>query len=56
MKCYRAWFIVLLAVPLFILAANLMNHGSISKRLIDFSNALVGHRRGGLAHANIVVP
>ncbi len=46
---------VLLAVPLFILAANLMNHGSISKRLIDFSNALVGHRRGGLAHANIVV-
>jgi tripartite ATP-independent transporter DctM subunit len=46
---------VLLAIPLFILAANLMNHGSISKRLIDFSNALVGHRRGGLAHANIVV-
>lgn len=46
---------VLLAVPLFILAANLMNHGSISRRLIDFSNALVGHRRGGLAHANIIV-
>jgi len=46
---------VLLAIPLFILAANLMNHGSISKRLIDFSNALVGHRRGGLAHANIMV-
>lgn len=46
---------VLLAVPLFILAANLMNHGNISKRLIDFSNALVGHRRGGLAHANILV-
>ncbi|QSX09207.1 TRAP transporter large permease [Alkalibacter rhizosphaerae] len=46
---------VLLAVPLFILAANLMNHGNISRQLIDFSNALVGHRRGGLAHANIIV-
>ncbi|MBB6480640.1 TRAP transporter large permease [Spirochaeta isovalerica] len=46
---------VLLAVPLFILAANLMNHGSISKRLIDLSIALVGHIRGGLAHANILV-
>ncbi len=46
---------VLLAVPLFILAANLMNHGKISKMLIDFSVALVGHIRGGLAHANIIV-
>ncbi|NCB00806.1 MAG: TRAP transporter large permease [Spirochaetia bacterium] len=46
---------VLLAVPLFILAANLMNHGSISKRLIDLSVASVGHIRGGLAHANIIV-
>ncbi|WP_070000355.1 TRAP transporter large permease [Cellulosilyticum sp. I15G10I2] len=46
---------VLLAVPLFILAANLMNHGSISKKLIDLSSALVGHIRGGLAHSNILV-
>lgn len=46
---------VLLAVPLFILAANLMNHGSISKRLIDLCVASVGHIRGGLAHANILV-
>ncbi len=46
---------VLLAVPLFILAANLMNHGKISKMLIDFSVALVGSVRGGLAHANIIV-
>jgi len=46
---------VLLAVPLFILAANLMNHGSISKRLIDLCIATVGHIRGGLAHANILV-
>ncbi len=46
---------VLLAVPLFILAANLMNRGKISQKLIDFSIAMVGHVRGGLAHANILV-
>lgn len=46
---------VLLAVPLFILAANLMNQGKISEKLIDYSISLVGHIRGGLAHANVVV-
>jgi C4-dicarboxylate transporter, DctM subunit len=46
---------VLLAVPLFILAANLMNSGKISQKLIDLSMALVGHIRGGLGHANILV-
>ncbi|SFH24431.1 TRAP transporter, DctM subunit [Desulfotomaculum arcticum] len=46
---------ILLAVPLFILAANLMNHGKISDKLINFSIAMVGHIRGGLAHANVVV-
>lgn len=46
---------VLLAVPLFILAANLMNHGKISQKLIDLALSLVGHIRGGLAHANILV-
>ncbi|MCA1020570.1 TRAP transporter large permease [Halobacillus litoralis] len=46
---------VLLAVPLFILAANLMNSGQISQKLIDFSLSMVGHIRGGLAHANILV-
>ncbi len=46
---------VLLAIPLFILAANLMNRGSISSKLIQFSIALVGHIRGGLAHSNILV-
>ena len=46
---------VLLAIPLFILAATLMDHGKISKKLIDFCCALVGHYRGGLAHANILV-
>jgi tripartite ATP-independent transporter DctM subunit len=45
----------LLAVPLFILAANLMNEGSISDRLIKVSTSLVGHVRGGLAHANVLV-
>lgn len=45
----------LLAVPLFILAANLMNSGAITKRLIDVCVALVGHVRGGLAHANILI-
>ena len=46
---------VLLAIPLFILAANLMNHGMITKMLVDFCIALVGNIRGGLAHANILV-
>lgn len=45
----------LLAVPLFILAANLMNAGNITKRLIDFCNALVGRYRGGLAYSNVLV-
>ncbi len=45
----------LLAVPLFILVANLMNEGSISDRLIDVCKSTVGHVRGGLAHANILV-
>ena len=39
----------LLAVPLFILAANLMNHGAITAKLIEVCVALVGHIRGGLA-------
>ncbi|MFG6147127.1 TRAP transporter large permease [Halobacillus sp. B23F22_1] len=46
---------VLLSVPLFILAANLMNSGQISQKLIDFALSVVGHIRGGLAHANILV-
>jgi tripartite ATP-independent transporter DctM subunit len=44
----------LLAVPLFILAANLMNAGNISNRLLAFCLAAVGRFRGGLAHVNIV--
>jgi len=45
---------VLLAVPLFIVAANIMNAGTISDRLLNFCVALVGRFRGGLGHVNIV--
>ncbi len=45
---------MLLAVPLFILAANLMNAGNISDRLLAFCMATVGRFRGGLAHVNVV--
>ncbi|MCF6281878.1 MAG: TRAP transporter large permease [Candidatus Polarisedimenticolaceae bacterium] len=45
---------VLLAVPLFIFAANVMNAGTISDRLMNFSLALVGQMRGGLAQVNIM--
>ena len=44
----------LMAVPFFILAGDLMNQGGTTRRLIRFSNALVGWVRGGLAHTNIV--
>ncbi|MFA9378441.1 MAG: TRAP transporter large permease [Lachnotalea sp.] len=45
----------LLAVPLFILAANLMNEGAITEKLIQSCNSMVGHFRGGLAYSNILV-
>jgi tripartite ATP-independent transporter DctM subunit len=45
---------ILLAIPLFILAAEFMNSGSIMDRLLSFCNALVGRWRGGLAHVNVV--
>jgi tripartite ATP-independent transporter DctM subunit len=44
----------LLAIPLFILAADIMNVGSISDRLLRFCQALVGRFRGGLGHVNVV--
>ena len=46
---------VLLAVPFFLLAANLMNAAGITDRLIRLSRALVGHLPGGLGHVNVVV-
>jgi tripartite ATP-independent transporter DctM subunit len=45
---------VLLSVPLFIFAANIMNAGGISNRLFDFAILLVGRLRGGLAHVNVI--
>lgn len=45
---------VLLAIPLFIFAADLMNVGSLSDRLLAFCRALVGRFRGGLGHVNVV--
>jgi tripartite ATP-independent transporter DctM subunit len=45
---------VILAVPLFILAAELMNIGSMTERLLKFCDALVGRFRGGLAQVNVV--
>lgn len=45
---------VLLAVPLFIVAANIMNAGAISDRLLSFCVALVGRFKGGLGHVNVV--
>jgi C4-dicarboxylate transporter, DctM subunit len=45
---------VLLAVPLFIFAADIMNAGSLSDRLLRFCQILVGRFRGGLGHVNVV--
>jgi len=45
---------ILLAVPLFILASNLMNAGTISDRLLRFCVAYVGRMRGGLGQVNVV--
>ena len=45
---------LLLAIPLFILAAEFMNAGSIMDRLLRFCNAIVGRFRGGLAQVNVV--
>lgn len=45
---------VLLAVPLFITAANIMNAGTITDRLLNFCIAVVGRFKGGLGHVNVV--
>ncbi|MEO9775283.1 TRAP transporter large permease [Roseibium sp.] len=44
----------LMAIPFFMLAGELMNKGGITMRLVEFSQALMGHLRGGLAHVNIL--
>jgi tripartite ATP-independent transporter DctM subunit len=43
----------LLAMPLFIIAARIMNSTGITRRIFDFCLAVVGHTRGGLAHVNV---
>ncbi len=45
---------ILLAVPLFILAAKVMNTGRITDQIFRFAGALVGHIKGGLAHVNVL--
>jgi len=45
---------LLLAIPFFILAGEVMRSSGITRNLVRFSNALVGHFRGGLAYVNIV--
>lgn len=44
----------LLAIPFFILAGEIMSRGGISRRLIQFSNLIVGRVRGGLAQVNVL--
>lgn len=46
---------IILAVPLFIVAANIMNQGTITDKLLDFSKAVVGRFRGGMAQVDILV-
>lgn len=48
----QSW--VLLAVPFYILAAQIMNYGGIAERLLEFADELVGWLKGGLAHANVL--
>ena len=52
-KSYNSF--ILLAVPFFLLAANLMNAAGITERLVKLASALVGHFPGGLAHVNVLV-
>ena len=52
-KAYNSF--ILLAVPFFLLAANLMNAAGITERLVDLTRCFVGQFRGGLAYVNVVV-
>jgi tripartite ATP-independent transporter DctM subunit len=52
-KSYNSF--LLLAVPFFLLAANIMNAAGITDRLLRLSRAMVGHFPGGLGHVNVVV-
>jgi tripartite ATP-independent transporter DctM subunit len=52
-KSYNSF--ILLAVPFFLLAANLMNAAGITDRLVKLAQATVGHLPGGLGHVNVLV-
>ncbi|MCP4174927.1 MAG: TRAP transporter large permease [Fuerstiella sp.] len=52
-KSYNSF--ILLAVPFFLLAANLMNSAGITERLVRLATATVGHLPGGLGHVNVLV-
>ena len=52
-KSYNSF--LLLAVPFFLLAANIMNAAGITDRLIRLSRSMVGHLPGGLGHVNVIV-
>jgi tripartite ATP-independent transporter DctM subunit len=52
-KSYNSF--ILLAVPFFLMAANIMNSAGITDRLVQLAKALVGHLPGGLGHINVVV-
>ncbi len=43
----------LMAVPLFMLAANIMNQGSVTRRIFNFAKVCVGSHRGGLGYVNV---
>ena len=45
---------VLLAIPLYVLAGELMNATGVTNRIFDFAHALCGHVRGGLGHVNVI--
>lgn len=45
---------VLIAVPLFMIAGNLMNSGGITDRIFNFAKSIVGHLPGGLGHVNVI--
>ena len=53
MKAYNSF--LLLAVPFFMLAANLMNSAGVTERLMNLARTMVGHLPGGLGHVNVVV-
>ena len=45
---------VIMAVPLFIFTAKIMNSGKVTEYMFTFANGLVGRLRGGLGHVNVV--